>query len=392
MEPLARFVVAFATLWTMFGLVAVLALTRRRVAFVKKPQGISVLKPLCGADVDLERTLESFFTQDHPDFELVFGVVDARDPALAVVETLCARYPDVACQIVVHPGRFGLNPKVANLRGILPNARHDLVVISDSNVIAPRHYLRELASIYETERPGLITNLFAGVGEDSLGAALENIQLSGFVAAGLALPTWFGDPLVVGKSMAFSKTRFEELGGLARVSDVLAEDFVMGKTFEHAGERVIVAPTVLANVTRKASLGTMLARQLRWGMLRYRLRPLVAALEPLTSPLALLPVAWSLIGSWSLLWTITLVVLRDLGGWLALRGPSRWYLPVLLAPLREFALLLVWGVAPFKQHVSWRGKRFRLGAGTLLYRVRTRQNASYVLELLDQLRALASRR
>jgi hypothetical protein len=148
---------------------------------------------------------------------------------------------------------------------------------------------------------------------------------------------------------------------------VLAEDFVMGKTFAHAGERVVVAPTVLQNVTANMTLRGMFARHLRWSMLRFRLRPLAAALEPVASPLALLPIAWMVLGPLSIAWAVVLLALRDVGGWVALRGTRRWHVPLLLAPLREILVLSAWAVAPFKQHVSWRGKRFRLGAGTLLY-------------------------
>jgi ceramide glucosyltransferase len=357
-----------STLWITAGLIAVLLLTRRRLKASRALlPAVSVLKPLCGRDTDLEANLESFFEQDHPRFELLFGVTDPCDPALEVARKLAERHPHVPCRVVVHGGAGALNPKVDNLLGLLPAARHDLVLVSDSNVRATPGYVRELAALYARERPGLVTNLFAGVGEDSLGAALENVQLCGFCAAGIALPTLLGDPLLVGKSALFSRRRLERLGGLKRLSDVLAEDFVMGKTFAHAGERVVVAPTVLDNVTRNMTLGDMLARHLRWSMLRFRLRPVAALLEPVASPLALLPVAWLLFGPWAVVWAAVLLGLRDVGGWLALRGSRRWYVPLALAPLRELLVLLAWAIAPFKQHVSWRGKRFRLGAGTLLY-------------------------
>jgi ceramide glucosyltransferase len=359
--------IVVSTAWVVAGLVAVLGVTRRSRALIDKPPSVSVLKPLCGADPDLRENLESFFRQDHTSLELLFGTVDPSDPALDVVRDLARAYPQVPCHVVVHPGEGALNPKVDNLLGLLPRAKFDLVLVSDSNVRAPAHYVRELATLYAREKPGLVTNLFAGVGESSLGAALENVQLAGFCAPGSALPTLLGDPLLVGKSALFSRRRLERLGGLRRLSDVLAEDFVMGKTFAHAGSRIILAPTVLETVTRGLTLRAMLARHLRWSMMRYRLRPLAAALEPVVSPLALLPLAWLLLGPWALAWAAMLLAVRDVGGWVALRGAPRWYLPLLLSPLRELLVLGVWCVAPLKQHVSWRGKRFRLGAGTLLY-------------------------
>src|SRR6267142_2503821 len=100
-------------------------------------------------------------------------------------------------------------------------ARSDLLVISDSNVRAPQSYLTDLVATKQMENAGLVTSVFAGTGERSLGAALENVQLNGFVAAGSALPTLFRDAAVVGKSMLFSRQEFEALGGFERVSDVL---------------------------------------------------------------------------------------------------------------------------------------------------------------------------
>jgi ceramide glucosyltransferase len=367
MTYLAWLPVLVSTVWIIAGLVSVVAITRRRVRSPENLPPVSILKPLCGSDPGLHDNLESFFAQDHPSFELLFGVTDPLDPAIEVARELAARYPRVRCRIVVHEGVGALNPKIDNLFGLFPAAAHDLVLVSDSNVRAPKAYVRELAALYVRERPGLVTNLFAGTGEDSLGAALENVQLCGFCAAGVALPTLLGDALLVGKSALFSRRMLERLGGLKRLSDVLAEDFVMGKTFAHAGERVVVAPTVLENVTRTMTLRSMVARQLRWSMLRLRLRPVPAALEPIVSPLVLLPVAWLVLGPWAILWTAALLTIRDVGGWVTLRGPRRWYVPFALAPLRELCILVAWAIALFKRHVSWRGKRFRLGAGTLLY-------------------------
>lgn len=362
--------VTAATAWVLAGLVAVLALTRRRPRLAAAPPPVTVLKPLCGTDPGLRENLESFFRQDHPRFELVFGVTDAADPALDVVRDLTRKYPRVCTRTIVHAGEGALNPKVNNLLGMLPHARHDLVLLSDSNVLAPRHYVREMASVHDPERPGLVTNLFVGIGERSLGAALENVGLSGFVAAGVALPTALGDAVLVGKSVLFSRGELARLGGLRRFSDVLAEDFVMAQTFVHGGRTIAVAPTVLANVTGNMTVRATFARQLRWSMLRCRAIPLAHALEPVASPLALLPLAWWLMGPWALAWAFALLTLRDVGGWLVLRGPTSWHLPLLLSPLRELLALGVWCAAPLKRHVAWRGKRFLLGAGTLLYQDR----------------------
>ena len=364
---LALLVASITTLWTFAGWLAVYLATRRPVPLDGPRPPVSVLKPLSGADAELEANLETFFRQDHPEFELLFGAIDADDPALDGVRRVAERYPHVPCRVIVHRGVGALNPKVDNLSGLLPHARHDLVLISDSNVRAPEHYLSELTILHQRERPGVVTNLFAGGREDSFGSALESVELAGFCAAGVALPTLLGDGLLVGKSALFSKHALDELGGLSRLSDVLAEDFVLGKTFAHAGKRVILAPTVLTNVTRGMSVRAAFARHLRWSMMRCRLRPLAAIVEPLTNPLAQVPLVWCALGPWALLWAALLIGLRDAGGWLVLANPRRVWLPLCLGGLRDLLALAVWFATPLKRHVAWRGKRYRLGAGTLLY-------------------------
>jgi len=375
MTILLSILLAACTAWTVLGLLAVRRATRAsalgRTLSARQTPAVSVLKPLCGADPGLAENLESFFLQDYDAFELVFGVEDPNDPAIAVVRALERRYPHVRSRLVVHDGPRGINPKVRNLRGMLTHASHDLVLVSDSNVRAPRHYVAEIVSVYlSDERICLVTNPFAGWGERALGAALENVQLNGFCAAGAALPTLAGDALVIGKSMLMSRSRFEEIGGFERVANVLAEDFVIGKMFQHAGLRVAIAPSVLYNVTGGLTVRAFLDRHLRWSMLRWRLRPMAYLLEPLTSPLALLPAAWVVLGPIGAAWAALLLLIRDLGGWLLLRGLDHAWVPLLLSPLRELSMLFVWARALAKRHIVWRGNRVRLGSGTFLYEAR----------------------
>jgi ceramide glucosyltransferase len=377
MHALTLALVLTSTAWTLLGAIAVAFVTRRRRAgtHVTAPRPVTILKPLCGADASLAENLESFFVQDHPHCEILFGVEDAADPAVAVAASLIRRYPDRRARLVVHALRNGTNPKVRNLRGMIPHAEHDLVLVSDSSVRVPPHYVSELAREYaKGDRVGLVTNLIRGREEDGIGAALESVQLAGFCAAGVSGPTLVGDALVVGKSMLFSRSRLEALGGLESVSNVLAEDYVMGKMFQHAGFSVRIAPTVVDNITTGSTLASFLGRQRRWAMLRWRLRPVAYVLEPLTSPLAVLPAAWVLLGPWAIAWAGVLLFTRDVGQWLLMSGPRRAWLPLLLSPVREAAALVVWLRAPFCRHVAWRGHRVRLSAGSVAYVARSRRS------------------
>lgn len=382
---LAVFLVSLASLVTaLLTTLSILAVHRhtRRARYLedRDTRGprhlppVTVLKPLCGADDDLERNLETFFLQDHPDFELVFGVEGATDSAIEVVRRLRARYPGVRSRLVIHHGHGGgrgLNPKVNNLEQMLSqsSAPHDLLVISDSNVAVPSGWLSELSEAYAA-RPGLVMNLFVGRGEETLGATLENLHLAGPVAGSLAFSDrWLGRTDAVGKSMMFSRSTFEALGGFASVSTVLAEDFVMGRMFSSAGYPVTLARTLVHNVTRAASAPRFIARQLRWNLIRSRMMGWLYPFEPLASPLLptllspltgeLMPVFFGL--------GLGLTLLRDGLQWAMLRGPAGLGTALPLGPAKELALLVVWAVAPFLRTVAWRGRRYRVGAGTRLY-------------------------
>ena len=378
MMVLATTLLALCSLWTLLGLLAVVRVAR--AARCAHPGGctagpspaelppVTVLKPLCGADPGLGANLESFFRQDYPSFQLVFGVEDPHDAAITVVNRLRQRFPGVPCELVVHGGGRACNPKVRNLLGMLPHAANDLLLLSDSNVRVSSRYVREMVRALGAEpSTGLVTSLITGSGESSLGSALESVQLDGFCAAGASLPTSLGDAAVIGKSLLLSRERFEQLGGFGRVADVLAEDYVMGKMFQHAGLRVRIAATVVDNVTTGTTLGAFLRRHLRWSMLRIRVRPFTFLLEPLTCPLALLPLALLALGPLGAAWVLAVLWLRDVAGWVVLRGWRRSWIPALLGPVRDLCMLGVWLVTPLARHVSWRGKRVRLGAGTLLF-------------------------
>lgn len=383
----AWFVLGLSTAWTLMGLGALLLGTRRRRPVAGPPgsvsalsaealPGVSVLKPLAGADEELLANLESFFLQDHPRFELLFGVEADTDPSIAVVERLLARHPSVRARVIIHSGLRAQNPKISNLSGIIGEAAYDLVLVSDSNIRAPLDYVRSMAALATSVGPrfGLATNLFAGSGERSLGAALEAAQLNGFVAAGVAASFRVGDPGVVGKSMLFRRSVLEELGGLVSLADVMAEDYVLGKMFHHAGYQVVLSPLVLENISSRMGVPAFVERQLRWSMLRLRLNPWAFVLEPLTSPLAMVPLAYALRGAsapagvyWGI-WALAMILIRDVGGWLRLRGVSRIYVPLLVAPLRELLALSIWVVTPFVKNLAWRGHRVRLGTGTRAFK------------------------
>ncbi len=350
-----------ATAWSVLAVVSVWRVRRRPTARATGLDPITVLKPLCGRDEDLESNLRTFFVQDHPSYEIVFGVEGEGDASLPVVRKLCAEYPRVRATIVVHDGGRGINPKVSNLRAMLEFAAHDLVVVSDSNVRVAPTYLRELAREMAVPGTGLVTNLIAGVGESNIGAAIENLQLNSLVAAGVAASNDVATlPAVVGKSMMFYRSELSRLGGMETVADVLAEDYVIGRMFHEAGYAVRLAPTPIENVVRQVSLRQFVNRQMRWAMIRVRMVPFAFLVEPLSSPLVVACVAFCFHAPVLpvFAWAVLVTFLRDVSLWTMLRGPRGFLRAAPWLLLRDVLVLAAWCEAFFHRH-SRDGQRAR---------------------------------
>ena len=365
-----------------FGLLAALvqlAVLRVHVA-ARKPAPaslppISILKPLCGMDDGLEENLLSFARIDYPAYEVVLGVRDASDAAHPLARTFAARWPD-RFRVVLQRGEAGFNPKVNQLVGLQAAARHDVLLVSDSNVRAPAGYLHDVARHLADPGVGLVTHPVGGQGEASLGAALDNLHASAAVGpATVAAKRLAGRDVVVGKSMAFRRSDLEALGGFASAKDVLAEDYVLGlRVSRELGKRVAVGSVAVASVNHSRGVGAFVARYRRWCVMQRKLAgtPLYAAqalLYPLpfaVAGLALAPVPAALgavIGTWIGKAALDAATARTLRG----RG---FGLRILwLSPLKDVLFLYGFLRALGEDTVEWRGNRLRVGPGSRLSRV-----------------------
>lgn len=332
---------------------------------------VSVLKPLAGADDDLDENLASFAVQEGVTYELLFGVTSASDPAFAAARRFMHAHPDVDARIVLTDPDAAINPKVAQLVTLERHARGQVLVISDSNVRVRADYLRSLVVPLDEPRCGLVTSVFAGTGERTLGAALENLQLSAVIAPFVVLST-LGLPVTIGKSMAMRARDLRDLGGFASFGDVLAEDLMIGRRFAAAGFRVATSFSVIENRNVAGSLSRMFDRHSRWAKMRRIIVPGFFAIEPLFSPIVTATLVALMVPSRVTVGTLgATIVLQTLASLLAawsFRGkPLPWkYLP--LETVRTFMMVACWASAWVSRTVVWRGNPLELGPNTTVTR------------------------
>lgn len=323
---------------------------------------VSILKPVRGLDDQLEENLESFFRLDYPSFELLFCAPDRNEPALAIIEALRAKHPAVRSRVVLGESAAGLNPKVRVLANATRFARGELILVSDSNVRVRPSYLRETVAELDDPRVAAVSNLVAGVGERSLGASLENLQLNGFVVPAVSLSQALRDvPCVMGKSMLLRRDDLEAVGGWAALRDVLAEDYVLGQRLAARSRRAVISSHVVETVNEHWSLGRFVERHDRWLKMRWRINPWALLLEALSNVTfwALAAAAAAGFALWAVGAAAAIVAARaSLDAAVAVRlRPSHPLRPwiLLLVPVRDLALAALWVHARLSRSVRWRG-------------------------------------
>lgn len=342
---------------------------------------VSILKPLKGEDDGLYENLASFARQDYPDYEILFGAEDAGDPALDVALRVKRDFPEVRISVHVCGGGSGRNPKVRNLSVLAARARHDAVLISDSNVRVDAGYLRDTAAELQDPRVGLVTNLIAGIGgeDESLGSLLENLHLNTFVVGATTLArAAAGRACVVGKSMLFRRSDLSRLGGWRALRNVLAEDYLLGRKFEKAGFSVALSPHVVYTVNESWSSLRFLSRHLRWGQLRRRIAPGAFLAELLLNPVLLVAMALAVRGSnlrpseaALAAGAVALKCAADAQVVGRLRRRRLSALDAAFIPLKDLLIAAVWPMAALKRSVCWRGNELRIGRASRLLPART---------------------
>jgi ceramide glucosyltransferase len=355
------------------GWIAAVRFAARPIALPARFPPVTILKPLCGNEPLLEEALASCCCQNYPAFQIVFGVQDAADPAIAVVERLRDRFPRCDIAIVVDDTPHGPNRKVANLINMLPSARYDLLAVSDSDLHVMPNYIELLVAALEVPGTGLVTAVFVGLAAgQGWPSRLGATHISHSFLPGVLLARAMGRQDCLGSTAMLQRETLEQIGGLEPLATQLAEDNVLGQRVRGLGLMVGLADTVPVVTVQEESLRALWLHEIRWARTIRGLAPMAYAASAAQYPLFWAAMAFVL--SAGARWSVALFALT----WVV-RAASAWQLdrtlrpklgrhvfsaPGWLLPLRDYLSVLELIVSYWGNEVVWRGHKLT-GGGSL---------------------------
>jgi ceramide glucosyltransferase len=321
------------------GLVEALTASRLVASFAGKRivrpsarPAMTVLKPLHGDEPLMEAALATLCQQDYPEFQVVFGVQDAADPAIAVVRRLQARFPDLDAALVVDPTLHGRNRKVSNLINMMAVARHGILVIADADIHVRPDYLDRLIAALEQPGVGLVTTLYAGLpygrsGSIPVSAQLGATQITHGFLPGTLLARKLGREDCLGATMCLRRHDFDRIGGFPALVDHLADDNMLGRLICALGLSVVLADTVTLTTVPEVTLSALFRHELRWARTIRALEPVGFAASVLQYPLA---------------WALLTIVLTGAAPWAVGLFLFAWVLRAGMAMAVDNALAQAW--------------------------------------------------
>ena len=330
---------------------------------------LTVLKPLCGAEPELELNLASFCTQDYPgQVQIVLGIQDSAAPAVAVAKCVISAFPHLTIELATNAQAHGANRKISNVINAMSHSRGEIVVLSDSDIRVGPTYLQQVAAALQTPGVGLVTCLYRGLPVAGLWSRLAAAEIDHRflpnvlvgLRLGLAKPCF-------GSTIAVRAETLRRIGGFEPFASQLADDYAMGMAVRGLGLGVAIPPIVIDHVCSEGSFAELARHELRWARTVRLVDPLGYVGSVITHPLPFALAAAALQGFgvtslaiFALVLACGLLVPLQFG--LSLGGR----VPVWLTPVRDLLSFAIFLASFLPWRVTWRGRRYKVGAdGTL---------------------------
>ena len=330
---------------------------------------VTIIKPVKGMDGESFENFASFCCQEYPVFQIIFAVADENDPVLPVIRRLMAVYQEITIDLVVDDRKYGPNYKVCNLMNAYPLARHDLIIVCDSDIRVGPEYLRNVCSHFADPAVGLVSSLYRSSHVHGWTTALEALGFTTEMVPNVMVARSLeGLTFALGASMAVRREALEGIGGFSSLVEYLADDYQLGNKVHLAGWRLELSDHVVESMMKEESFREVFSRQLRWCRTMRVSRPGGYAGSGIVQPFPLALLAL-LVSGFTLPGVAAALLLYLVRGGVAIIYsccylgdrllPGRLW----LLPLRDFIAFTTWFLSFFGNRVSWRGHCYRVLPG-----------------------------
>ncbi|MDA1090844.1 MAG: bacteriohopanetetrol glucosamine biosynthesis glycosyltransferase HpnI [Proteobacteria bacterium] len=345
-----------------------------------KPEGdfrppVTVLKPVCGLEANLYENLSSFCQQEYPEYQVIFGVRDATDPAIPVIQRILDENPERDMTLIIDDTVIGPNFKVSNLDNMDRTVKHPYLAIADSDMRVDDQYIASVIAPFADPKVGVVTCLYKASAAEGLVSILGSMFINGWflpsvlVSAGMR-EVRFG----LGATIMVRRDVLEQTGGFRKLAQFLADDHMLGKLASAHGFKVVLSSYVVENVVFEKSLNALLRHELRWARTVRTVEPLGHAFSFIMYgvPLAFLgALLIDLTFDWD--WVAAAMVVLAIGLRIGLqatvskkfklmpRDRSFW-----LVPLRDILSFLIWGASFLGRGIHWKDSIFTVNSKGLM--------------------------
>ena len=328
----------------------------------RRSEGVTILKPLHGAEPCLTDNLATFLMQDHDGpIQLLCGVQRADDPAIAAVEALRARFPGARIDLIVDPTPHGANRKVANLLNMEPYIAHAVVILSDSDMAAQPDYLAGLLAALDRPGVGAATLAYHGRGDAGFWSRVAAAGLIWQFLPGVVFGTVRGLARpCMGSTIAMRRATLTAIGGFRAFADVLADDYAIGEAVAARGLKVVMPPMLVAHASIERDFGELWRHELRWGATVRDVARAGYVLGVIAMPLPLALLAIPFDPPLALACAALALVVRGATAWIADRAAGARTASLWLLPLRDCITLAVFLASLTVRSVDWRGATLKM--------------------------------
>ncbi len=247
---------------------------------------VTILKPVYGLDPEMLDNLRSFCQQDYPEYQIIFGLHDKNDRAIPLIEKVIKEFKNVDISYIVNSKNHGTNHKVSNLINMYPTAKHDYLLIADSDMRVPNNYLANVMSAFSDSDVGAVTCLYSGSARGKIASSLNAMFINEWFLPSVLISKIL-QPIkyCLGATMIVRRNLLEEIGGFKALSNYLADDYMLGKMVSDLGHKIHLTNFVVENIVEEASIKDLITHELRWARTLRRVEPLGYAFTFLTDTL-----------------------------------------------------------------------------------------------------------